>query len=209
MLTVEGLTLAYGAATIVEDLDATFPRETVTAITGPSGSGKSTLLAALGLMLTPRAGRILLEGHRVDDRSDAVRSRLRSEAFGFVFQDALLDPARSVLDNVLEGVRYRREPIPFPIARARDLLDSHGVGARASARPRHVSGGQAQRISLCRALLGNPDVILADEPTGNLDPDSAEVVERSLRRAARSGAVVVIVTHDGALAARCDARISL
>lgn len=209
MLIAQDVTLAYGATTIVKGLDAEFPREVVTAITGPSGSGKSTLLAGLGLLLTVRAGRILLDGRRVDDGSDAERSRLRAEAFGFIFQDALLDPARTVLDNVLEGERYRRVPGPRQVERALGLLDALGVRARASARPQHVSGGQAQRIALCRALLGSPRVILADEPTGNLDTESARVVESTLRAAARAGAVVVIVTHDLDLAARCDRRVTL
>jgi ABC-type lipoprotein export system ATPase subunit len=209
MLIAQEVTLSYGATTIVEGLDAGFPREAITAITGPSGSGKSTLLAALGLMLTLRAGRILLDGQRVDDGSDADRSLLRAEAFGFVFQDALLDPARTVLDNVLEGERYRRVPGPRQVERALGLLDELGVRARASARPQHVSGGQAQRIALCRALFGSPRVILADEPTGNLDAESAGVVESALRTAARGGAVVVVVTHDSELAARCDRQVAL
>ena len=141
--------------------------------------------------------------------SDSARARLRAATFGFVFQDAALDPSRTVLDNVVEMALYRREPRATALLRAHSLLERFGVELRINARPGEVSGGQAQRIALCRALLNNPSILLADEPTGNLDPESASVVIDALLAQARAGSAVIIVTHDPALVARCDRAIEL
>jgi ABC-type lipoprotein export system ATPase subunit len=134
---------------------------------------------------------------------------LRANRFGFVFQDAALDATRTVVDNVIETALYRGEPREPAIRRAHALLEQFGVDLRANAKPGHVSGGQAQRIALCRALLGDPRILLADEPTGNLDPASADVVVDAFHAQAASGAAVIVVTHDPALVARCDRRIEL
>ncbi len=140
---------------------------------------------------------------------DGARSDLRSNMIGFVFQDAILDPRRSILDNVLEGAVYRGDTRSACIERASHLLDKLGVEVEAKRRATDLSGGQAQRVALCRALLGNPAVILADEPTGNLDRSNAAVVEATLFEQARTGSCVVIVTHDESLAARCDRTYTL
>lgn len=209
MLTVERLVLAYGGTAVINGLSERFRPGEMTAITGPSGCGKSTLLYGLGLMLTPRAGRVLLDGARVDCLPDRARSRLRANVYGFVFQDAVLDYSRTVLDNVLEGALYRSDPLPDATARAARLLTDMGVHHRAHARTGFVSGGQAQRIALCRALVGKPRVILADEPTGNLDARSSSVVLSALQSAARAGAVVVLVTHDTEVAKQCHREVRL
>ncbi len=188
---------------------ATFERGEFSAVTGPSGRGKSTLLYLLGLMLAPTRGRILLDGNAVESSSDRERAHLRAQRFGFVFQDAALDATRSILDNVLEGSLYRGEDPRAVTPRALALLERFEVELRADARPGQVSGGQAQRIALCRALLGRPDVLLADEPTGNLDAVSANLVIEALHQHARDGAAVIVVTHDPVVAARCDREISL
>ena len=188
---------------------AEFPAGTVTALTGPSGSGKSTLLYLLGLMLRPHAGRVLLDGTPVEGRTDGDRARLRAHRFGFVFQDAALDATRTVLDNVVETALYRRQPRQPAVAAARTLMRRFGVDLRATHKPGQISGGQAQRIALCRALLAAPPVVLADEPTGNLDPATSRTVIAALREHAAGGAAVVIATHDPAVVAQCDRHLDL
>jgi ABC-type lipoprotein export system ATPase subunit len=194
---------------ILSGWSATFGAGEVVAITGPSGRGKSTLLYLLGLMLKPRTGEVLLAGRSVADLRDGERAHLRANYFGFVFQDAALDPTRTVVDNVVETALYRSENRDGAVARARYLMEQFGVLLRADAKPGQVSGGQAQRIALCRALLGNPRVLLADEPTGNLDPASAAVVVEAFHRQAATGAAVVLVTHDPTLVQQCDRSIAL
>jgi len=204
-LRADDISFAYGAAApLIQGLCARFAPGTMTAVTGPSGCGKSTLLYLLGLMITPASGGIWLDDTRVDQWSDAKRAELRAHSFGFVFQDAALDPTRSVLDNVLEGALYRRSPRRVEKPKALALLERFGVAQSALHRPGEISGGQAQRIALCRALLGSPRVLLADEPTGNLDAASGAVVVTALQTLARRGGVVVVATHDDALVAHCD-----
>lgn len=181
----------------------------VVAITGPSGRGKSTLLYILGLMLKPNNGMVLVEGRDVSSLSDANRAHLRAEVFGFVFQDAALDSTRTIIDNVVETALYRGRSRAEAISKANELLERFGVGLRASARPGQVSGGQAQRIALCRALLNNPKILLADEPTGNLDPLSAQVVVDAFHEQASMGSAVIVVTHDPTLVALCDRKVEL
>jgi lipoprotein-releasing system ATP-binding protein len=202
-LAVRGLTFAYrrGAPPVFADLSRDFAAGAVTAITGPSGSGKSTLLYVLGLMLTPTAGTVSWRGEPVTAWRDGDRSRLRAAHIGFVFQDALLDPSRSALGNVAEAGAIAGMPAPDVTREALALMRRFGVAERAHHRPGEVSGGQAQRIALCRALVKRPAVILADEPSGNLDPDSADVVWNALYDAAAGGATVVAATHDRARAA--------
>lgn len=210
MLEARGLSFSYDLDhPLIERWDAEFRAGEVVAITGPSGRGKSTLLYLLGLMLKPKGGAVVIDGHDASSLGDARRAQLRSSAFGFVFQDSALDATRTVLDNVIETTLYRNEPRGPAIQRARDLMTQFGVNLRENAKPGQVSGGQAQRIALCRALLNDPRILLADEPTGNLDPDSANVVVDAFHAQARSGAAVVVVTHDPALVARCDRRIEL
>lgn len=210
-LHLENVSFRYGSGpAILSNMTATLPQGSITAVTGPSGCGKSTLLYLLGLMLRPATGRILLGPDTVSHYSDSHRSRIRAESIGFVFQDAALDPSRSVLDNVIEPTLYhpihkRRDRR----TRALDLLDRFGVHLPPRRRPGEVSGGQAQRVGLCRALVNDPEVVLADEPTGNLDPDTAKLVFGALKAAAhQDGAAVVIVTHSRDLADSCDTRLS-
>ena len=166
-------------------------------------------LAEFGLMPALMIGEITVDGADVAYLSDARRADLRARTFGFVFQDAALDATRTVLDNVIETALYRGESRGEAIKRAQELMAQFGVDLRASAKPGQVSGGQAQRIALCRALLNDPRILLADEPTGNLDPASSDVVVEAFHAQARSGAAVIVVTHDPALVARCDRKIEL
>ncbi|MCU1580002.1 MAG: ATP-binding cassette protein [Rhodoglobus sp.] len=210
MLEARGLSFAYdGGDPILQEWNAVFLPGEVVAITGPSGRGKSTLLYLLGLMLGPTEGQILLDGIDVTRLSDSRRAALRASNFGFVFQDAALDASRTILDNVIETALYRDEPRDAATGRALQLLQQFGVELQSGAKPGQVSGGQAQRIALCRALLNDPRVLLADEPTGNLDPASADIVVEAFHAQARSGATVVVVTHDPTLVERCTRRIEL
>ncbi len=205
------LTFAYraGDAPVIENLTMTFPVGAVTALTGPSGSGKSTLLYLLALMIRPTGGDVVWDGHAASRLPDATRSRLRAAQMGFVFQDALLDPSRTVLSNVCDSGLFAGMSHATAVAHARALLARFGVAHRADHPPGQISGGQAQRVAICRALLTAPRVIFADEPTGNLDEASAEVVWRALTDHAATGATVIVATHDRALAARAGREVRL
>jgi ABC-type lipoprotein export system ATPase subunit len=194
---------------IFDGLDVKVEAGELVAITGVSGRGKSTLLYMLGLMLRPQAGEVLLDGCPVSQLKDAAISRLRADQFGFIFQDAALDTSRTVLDNVIEGALYRNQKRGAVLTEARGLLEVFGVQLRANAKPGQISGGQAQRIALCRALVGAPSIVLADEPTGNLDAEAATLVVETLKNLANTGTTVVIATHDHAVVHRCDREIQL
>lgn len=210
MITVDGLVFGYRREEpVIDGLSWTFPSGAVTGVTGRSGRGKSTLLYLLGLLLTPDAGTIVLDGDEVAG-PDRERSRIRAERMGFVFQDAALDPSRTVLDNVIEGAIYTGLPRTVATERAGTLLDRFDVGLRAEHKPGEVSGGQAQRVALCRALLNAPDVVLADEPTGNLDDTTAGIVIGALVDLAHDqGATVIISSHDHEVISRCDLTLQL
>lgn len=205
------LVFAYrrGAPPVLDGTTLELEPGTLTTLTGSSGSGKSTLLYVLALMLRPTSGVVTWDGRAVESLPDGERSRLRATHAGFVFQDAMLDPSRSVLDNVCESAIFAGVPRAEAAAHARVLLDRFGVAHRADYRPGEISGGQAQRVALCRALLTTPDVLLGDEPTGNLDDASAQVVWDALREHAATGATVVVATHDERLAALGDRRVRL
>lgn len=194
---------------ILSNWSASFGPGEMVALTGRSGRGKSTALYILGLMLSPSVGTILVGGQNSTGLSDRERSRLRADAFGFVFQDAALDPSRTVLDNVTEAALYRGQPRGLIRHRAQQLLEQLGVELDPKRKPGQVSGGQAQRVALCRALVGRPHIVLADEPTGNLDPQSADVVVTTLQDHAQCGGIVIVVTHDPGVAERCQRSIAL
>ncbi|WP_431798582.1 ABC transporter ATP-binding protein [Microbacterium kunmingense] len=194
---------------VLDGWSASFASGSMTALTGPSGRGKSTLLYLLGLMLQPKSGSILVDGQDTGRVRDADRARMRAEHFGFVFQDAALDATRSVLDNVIETALYRRASAAYAKQRGLEILEQLNVGISPHRKPGQVSGGQAQRIALSRALLFSPRILLADEPTGNLDPLTSDVVVDALREHAHGGAAVIIVTHSPDVAAACDRQLRL
>lgn len=195
---------------LFEGLTHTFPAGQMTAICGPSGRGKSTLLYILGLMLRPTAGDVIVGGTRTSSLNDFECSRMRSSSIGFVFQDAALDPSRSVWDAVLEPVRYSTQGIKLASERAESLLRTIVPDIPPRARPRAISGGQAQRVAICRALVTNPMVILADEPTGNLDHGNGTTVLSILREeAAKRDRCVIIATHDPFVLAAADSVLEL
>lgn len=191
-------------------LDHTFAPGQITAVTGPSGRGKSTLLYVLGLLLTPSTGEVLVNGQPASKCPDAQRSLLRANVFGFVFQDAELDPSRTIEWSVTEPGTYAARPRSVTRAKARELLDRFGLGDRRDHRPGQISGGQAQRVALCRALINDPAVVLADEPTGNLDRGNSEHVINVLEAyASEARATVVIATHDPFVLSRANLVIQL
>lgn len=209
-LSAVNLDFGYGPGEpLIRGFSMNFLAGEMYAITAPSGRGKSTLLYLLGLMLQPTAGHIELEGRDVSHLPDATRAHLRAKDYGFVFQDSALDQTRSVIDNVVETSLYRWSERATDVQKGLVLLERFDVQIRAEARPSQVSGGQAQRIALCRALLGDPSVILADEPTGNLDQGTASIVLDALRARADEGSVVVIVTHDPTVVKRCSSVVEL
>ena len=211
MIEISGVGFSYrrGGERVLDGLDVVFPRGALSVVTGPSGCGKSTLLYLAGLLLRPSVGSVRVGGVAAGGLPDRERSRLRAERIGFVFQDAALDVTRSVLDNVVEGALYAGMTRQEAERRALGLLDRFGVELRADHRPGEISGGQAQRVGLCRALVKDPEVILADEPTGNLDAGTASVVLEALRDAAGEGATVVVATHDRDVAAEADHVVAL
>jgi putative ABC transport system ATP-binding protein len=179
------------------------------AVMGPSGSGKSTLLHLLGGLERPTAGEILVAGRRIDSMSETKLARLRRGEIGFVFQFFNLVPSLTVAENVeLPSLLAGRTPAQ---ARARrdELLGALGLSNRASVGPAQLSGGEQQRVALARALVNRPTVVLADEPTGNLDSASAREVLQLLRGARRDGQSILLVTHDARVAAAADRVITL
>ena len=209
-LVAQGIDFTYPNGTRVsENWNAGFRQHSMTALTGPSGSGKSTLLCLLGLMHRPTGGDVVVEGESTSPLRDVQRAHMRANRFGFVFQDAALDPSRTVIDNVIESALYRGQPRREALRVAAQLMTQFGVELRADHKPGQVSGGQAQRIALCRALLGAPRFILADEPTGNLDPTTRDLVVSALRQRADEGACVVVATHDPIVAAACNEIVEL
>lgn len=163
-------------------------------IIGPSGSGKSTMLHILGLLDTPTAGTVLLEGRDVTTLSDRDRTRARKDSIGFVFQQFYLIDSLTALENVLLPTMY--EPDRDATARAEDLLERVGLGNRLHHTPDELSGGQKQRVAIARALINEPAVVLADEPTGNLDRATGTDVLEEFSRIRDRGVALVCVTHD-------------
>ena len=197
-----------GTLTILHPLDLTIDRGTVTAITGPSGSGKSTLLGLVAGLDAPSGGRVLIDGTDITSLGEDGLARLRGSKIGFVFQFFHLLPSLTAYENVL---------VPMEIAGARDararataLLDEVGLAARAHHYPSQLSGGEQQRIAIARALANDPPLLLADEPTGNLDTATGHaIIELMLGINRARGTTLVIVTHDQELAARAEVTVAL
>ncbi|NDC80358.1 MAG: ABC transporter ATP-binding protein [Verrucomicrobia bacterium] len=182
----------------------------IVAITGPSGCGKSTLLHILGALDTPSAGQAYLEGHPLHSLDDAKLTSLRRLKIGFVFQFFHLLPTLTVEENVLLPLLLSGRIGDLTRKRAKDLLSSVGLADRSHHRPHQLSGGQLQRAALARAMIHQPTVLLADEPTGNLDSSSSTaIVELITRLARQEKTTVVLVTHSPEVAASADRRIAL
>lgn len=216
VLRLTGLRKSYAVGTPVESevlhgIDFLIEQRDFAALIGPSGSGKSTLLNLLGLLDTPTVGEIHLLGEATSAMDDDARTALRSTALGFVFQFHHLLPAFSALENVLlpRMLRHGR-PTADDVAHARRLLADVGLEALAQRKPSQLSGGQQQRVAIARALMTQPRLLLADEPTGNLDTATAAEVFALFRRINREHCcAVLVVTHDPRLSGTCDRTIEL
>jgi putative ABC transport system ATP-binding protein len=172
-----------------------------TAIMGTSGSGKSTLMNLMGCLDVPTSGRFLLAGRDVMQLNDDELSELRNEHIGFVFQSFYLLPYATVLENVLVPTLYREKKKDRVRERAAELLKLVGLEERMKFRPTQLSGGEQQRVAICRALINDPELLLADEPTGQLDSRTAEEIMGVLTRTNERGKTVVVITHDADIAA--------
>ena len=179
-------------------------------IVGPSGSGKSTLLGVIGGLDTPTSGSVMIDGVEISRMSENQLTDIRNEKIGFIFQFFNLIPTLTALENVALPIQFARKRNFRPNKRAKELLDLLGLKDRMKHRPSELSGGQQQRVAIARALANNPPLILADEPTGNLDTDSGQVVLDALKTIQRdAGATVALVTHDPELAAKTDRVLAL
>jgi lipoprotein-releasing system ATP-binding protein len=190
---------------VLAGADLALARGEAVALVAPSGAGKSTLLHIAGLLDRPTAGRVLIGGDAADGLDDGGRTRLRRDRIGFVYQFHHLLPEFSALENVALPQRAAARPRGEAEARARTLLDQVGLSHRLGHRPAELSGGEQQRVAFARALANAPALLLADEPTGNLDPDTSEVVFDAMMRLVReAGLAALVATHNPALAARMD-----
>ena len=196
---------------VLHGLDLTLGRSDFASLVGPSGSGKSTLLNLLGLLDAPTAGDLYLLGEPTRTLDDAARTLLRAKSIGFVFQFHHLMPAFTALENVMMPMLVTHgRPSVQTLERARTLLDEVGLAEFMDRKPQELSGGQQQRVAIARALITRPALLLADEPTGNLDTKTAAGVFDLFRRFNREhGCAVLVVTHDPRLSEVCDRTITL
>jgi putative ABC transport system ATP-binding protein len=213
MLKMENVSKTYShRGQTVKALDGAtlhVPRGDFISVVGPSGSGKSTLLLMLGGMLSPSQGRVLMEDKSVYDMTPGQRAQLRRERVGFVFQTFNLVPYLSALENVQIPLFLAKVDEKTQKDRATCLLDRVGLGDRLDHKPRELSVGQQQRVALARMLANDPAVILADEPTGNLDPETSQQIICFLEEFHQEGRTIVMVTHDPRAAARAKRTVCL
>ncbi|NJL92526.1 MAG: ABC transporter ATP-binding protein [Anaerolineae bacterium] len=182
-------------------VDLTIFRNEMVGIVGPSGSGKSTLLGIMGGLDTPTGGTLEIDGIDVTRMNESRLTEIRNEKIGFVFQFFNLVPTLTALENVALPIQFARKPKYHPEKRAKEVLGHLGLGDRLNHRPTELSGGQQQRVAIARALANNPPLLLADEPTGNLDSQAAEIVLDTLRTVHQEfGTTIILVTHSPELA---------
>jgi len=191
-------------------VDLTIYANEMVGIIGPSGSGKSTLLGIIGGLDSPTEGTIEIDGIDITRMSEGQLTDIRNQKIGFVFQFFNLIPTLTALENVALPIEFAQVRRHKPFNRARELLDMLGLDGRFHHRPSELSGGQQQRVAIARALANNPPILLADEPTGNLDTHSGETVLQALKTIrAENGTTVVMVTHDQSLASQMDRVLTL
>lgn len=189
--------------------DLTVHRGEFVSVVGPSGAGKSTFLNIVGLLDAPTEGQFLLDGFDTSALRDAERTALRGQRIGFVFQAFHLLPHRTAAENVALALVYRRIPRAERARRARAALVQVGLGHRVDALPTRLSGGERQRVAIARALVGDPSLLLCDEPTGNLDSTTAAAILDLLDELHAGGMTVIVITHDSAVAARAGRTMTI
>jgi putative ABC transport system ATP-binding protein len=213
MLKMQGVTKVYRTELVethaLRSLDLHVAEGEFVAVTGPSGSGKTTFLNIAGLLETFTGGEYILDGDDVSRLSDDARSKLRNRKIGFIFQSFNLIPDLNLFDNVDVPLRYRGLAADERRARIEDALGKVGLGSRMKHYPTELSGGQQQRAAIARALAGQPRLLLADEPTGNLDSQMARGVMELLEEINAAGTTIVMVTHDPELAARAQRNVHI
>jgi lipoprotein-releasing system ATP-binding protein len=214
-LALTGISKSYnpgqpGEVAVLRGVDLTVARGEVVALVAPSGAGKSTLLHIAGLLDTPDSGRVLIGGNDMTGLGDRKRTAVRRQDVGFVYQFHHLLPEFTATENIVLPQLANGTSKPEAEAHALEVLDSVGLSNRASHRPAELSGGEQQRVAFCRALANRPKILLADEPTGNLDPGTSDQVFEALMALVRGrGLSALIATHNLELAARMDRRIRL
>jgi len=214
LLEVRAVAKDYGEIVITHalvDVSLSLEARELAALVGPSGSGKSTLLNVIGLLDRPTRGRVLLSGRDTSELDERALTALRGQMLGFIFQAHMLLPAFTALENVMmPSWAHRGTPDASMRARASEMLEAVGLGPEKNRRATELSGGQQQRVAIARALAHGPGLVLADEPTGNLDTETSNAVFDLLRRLNRDlGTSFLIVTHDPRIASRCDRVIEI
>lgn len=207
ILSAENLCKSYGAEQILKDISLTVEPGQSIAVLGTSGRGKSTLISIMGLLLQPDSGTLSLDGENILQFDDASKSKIRNQDFGFLFQHTQLIGSITVLDNVLVPALLARKK--GMEQRAKELLDNLGLSHRLYHYPHQLSIGQKRRVSIARALLLEPQIVFADEPTNDLDEENAELVGKQLFKLPEEGKTLILVTHDKDLAARAERRLEL
>jgi putative ABC transport system ATP-binding protein len=212
VLELDAVTKSYGSDPPIPALrGVTFRVDSgeLVAILGPSGSGKSTLLHVMGTLDRPTTGRVAVSGLDVFGLRERELAALRATQIGFVFQQFFLAEHSSALENVADGLLYAGASATERRRRAADALARVGLGERLAAKPTQLSGGERQRVAIARALVGRPAIVLADEPTGNLDSATGTSIMTLIEELNRDGATIVVITHERLIADRCPRRISL
>ena len=213
MIRLQGVTKQYqmGDQTVhaLQGIDLQIERNEMIAFIGASGSGKSTMMNIVGCLDRPSSGEYWLNGREVATMSGDDLARVRNQEIGFIFQSFHLLPRASALDNVAQPLIYRGVPLRERLALAEQALQKVGLGARVHHRPNELSGGQRQRVAIARALVGNPSILLADEPTGNLDSSTSQEIMELIRALHAGGQTVVMVTHEPEIAEQCQRVVRL